>query len=168
MDKKETPPRPLVWNAAANPSIRCVTVTVHREREEEAREQPGWHGRGFAVGEFVTVVGSLFPWHRLVPVTSGHVKHRMNFHCYWMALRPFYREVSRHSVITSCRFANNDITQSPHWGYDLLQITKCYFMEISFHTTVDWRGESSRDAGIAEPGALAISGPGTAPGSPAP
>jgi hypothetical protein len=42
----------------------------------------------------------------------------------------FCMEVFRHIIITFCRFANND----------LLQITKCYYMEISFHTTVDQRG----------------------------
>lgn len=53
----------------------------------------------------------------------------------------FCMEVFRHIIITFCRFANNDITQSPYCGDDLLQITKCYYMEISFHTTADWRGE---------------------------
>lgn len=52
----------------------------------------------------------------------------------------FCMEVFRHIIITFCRFANNDITQSPYCGYDLLQITKCYYMEISFHTRADWRG----------------------------
>lgn len=65
-------------------------------------------------------------------------------------------------IITFCRFANNDITQSPYCGYDLLQITKCYYMEISFHTTADW-GKHSRATLITKTGTGGISGPGTAP-----
>jgi hypothetical protein len=77
----------------------------------------------------------------------------------------FCMEVFRHIIITFCRFANNDITQSPYCGYDLLQITKCYYMEISFHTTVA-RGLLSRVALITRMGTWAISEPGIAPGWP--
>lgn len=63
----------------------------------------------------------------------------------------FCMEVFRHIIITFCRFANNDITQSPYCGYDLLQITKCYYMEISFHTTAA-RGLLSRVALITRMG----------------
>ena len=73
---------------------------------------------------------------------SGHIKRNINFYCYWMALwLQLHCSAWRFSdIITFRRFANNDITQSPYCGYDLLQITKCYYMEISFHTRADWRG----------------------------
>lgn len=128
-----------------------------------------WHLQGFHVHEFVSAVGFLFPWHRTVPVMSSHIKHSINFYYDWTVLWLEQHcsawKFFRHIIITFCRFANNDITQSPYCGYDLLQITKCYYMEISFHTTAA-RGLLSRVALITRMGTWAISGPGTAPGWP--
>lgn len=140
-------------------------IGTKKERPSLGMEPPGIY-QGFPSQKALLLRSLYFRGRSMVTAVSRPVKHNINSYYYgtvlWLGLLLlFCMEVFRHILITFWRFANNDITQSPYCGYDLLQITKCYYMEMSFHTTAD-RGEHSSHFNQGD-GNGGISGPGTAP-----